>query len=408
MSNRIMRIKALGAVLAVTLAALLLFTACAHTPTTTPLQEEKVVEIGVMAPVTGGAATGGQVALAAELDYIEYFNEELAIPGVTLKIVWNDTSLDPVKEIMALRRFVERGVVALVLIDPAVALKPLVAKDELPTLSLGITEEMMYPPGWAFSCFPTEAERFAVMADWIMENWKGEQPPRIAFAIVDTPYGRDPLAQSEKYAKSIGMEWVEPEFVPYVPLDVIPQLLRLSENVDFVYIGPIWTVAAPVLRDAERLGLTGKIGFCGMDATLARGTLKLLGPVAEGYFVPKTYPAWNEMENPGIQWANEMWSRYHGSGEMEDVYESAIHHPIIIPEAIRIAIENVGYENLDGPSVKDALETIEDFDPYGFGPKIDYANPEERRGSSWIRIYQVENGDPVPKTEWREAPMLVP
>jgi ABC-type branched-subunit amino acid transport system substrate-binding protein len=56
------------------------------------------VEIGVMAPLTGGAATGGQLALAAELDYIEYFNEELAIPGVTLKIVWEDTALDPVIE----------------------------------------------------------------------------------------------------------------------------------------------------------------------------------------------------------------------------------------------------------------------------------------------------------------------
>lgn len=103
-----------------------------------------------------------------------------------------------------------------------------------------------------------------------------------------------------------------------------------------------------------------------MDATLGRGTLEALGPAAEGYFVPKTYPAWNEMENPGIQWAYEMWSRYHGSGMMEDVYESAIQHPIIIPEAIRRATENVGYENLDGPAVKEALETIEDFDPYGF------------------------------------------
>jgi ABC-type branched-subunit amino acid transport system substrate-binding protein len=392
-------------ILALALTALLLFTACAPGP---PAEEKKVVEIGVMAPATGGAATGGQLALAAELDYIKYFNEELAIPGVTLKIVWEDTALDPVKEIMALRRFVERGVVALVLIDPAVALKPLVAKDELPTLSLGITEDMMYPPGWVFSCFPTEAERFAVLADWIVENWRGEHPPRIAFATIDSPYGRDPLAQSEKYAESIGMEWVAPEFVSYVPLDVIPQLLRLSETADFVYIGPIWTVAAPVLRDAERLGLMGKIGFCGMDATLGRGTLEALGPAAEGYFVPKTYPAWNEMENPGIQWAYEMWSRYHGSGMMDDVYESAIQHPIIIPEAIRRAIEDVGYENLDGPAVKEALETIEDFDPYGFGPKITYTNPEERRGSSWVRIYQIEGGDVVPRTDWREAPMLVP
>jgi len=103
MRNRMVGRKWLGVILALGLAALLLFTACAPGP---PAEERKVVEIGVMTPATGGAATGGQTALMCEIDYIEYFNEELAIPGVTLKIVWEDTALDPVKEIMALRRFV--------------------------------------------------------------------------------------------------------------------------------------------------------------------------------------------------------------------------------------------------------------------------------------------------------------
>jgi branched-chain amino acid transport system substrate-binding protein len=397
-------------ILATGLTVLLLATACAPTPTA---EKGKEVKIGAIAPLTGGAATGAQVALACQLDYLRYFNEglakeELSIPGVTLKIVWADTALDPVKQVSALRRFIDGGIVALVMIEAATRLKSMVEKEELPMLALGITEDTMYPPGWAFSVFPTEAERFAVVADWIVENWQEERPPRIAFVTTDSAYGRDPLPQSEKYAKSIGMEWVDPEFVSYVPLDVTPQLLRLSQTADFVYVGPIWTVLTPVLRNAERLGLTGKMGFCGMDATLVRGTPEALGPAAEGYFVPRTYPLWNEMDNPGIQWANEMWLRYHGSGMMDDMYESSIHHGVILPEAIRRAIEKVGYENLDARAVKEALETIEDFDPYGFGPKITYTNPEERRGSSWVKICQIQGGDVVARTDWREAPILWP
>jgi len=392
-------------ILAIGLIALVLVTACAPGP---PVEGKKVVEIGVIAPLTGGAATGAQLAVTCQQDYLRYFAEEMGIPGVTLKMIWADTALDPVKQVSALRRFVERGVVALVMLEAATHLKSMVAKDELPMLALGITEDTMYPPGWAFSVFPTEAERFAVVADWIMENWQEERPPRVAFVTVDTAYGRDALPQSEKYAKSIGLEWVAPEFVSYVPLDVTPQLLRLSKTADFVYVGPIWTVVTPVLRDAERLGLTGEMGFCGMDATLTRGMVEKLGPAAEGYFVPRTYPVWTEMENPGIKWANEMWLRYHGPGVMDDMYDSSIHHGIILPEAIKRAIEKVGYENLDGPAVREALETIEDFDPFGFGPKITYTNPEERRGSSWVKICQVQGGEVVARTDWREAPMLVP
>ena len=407
MKNRTVKEKRVGiAIVAIALAALLMSTACAPAPSA---EAKKVVEIGMIAPLTGPAATGAQVALTCQADYLRYFNEELRIPGVTVKMIWADTALEPVKQVSAYNRFIGRGVVALVMVEVADALKSKAEKHETPMLAMAISEGMMYPPGWAFSCFPTEAERFAVACDWIMENWKEERPPRIAFVTIDTPYGRDPLQQGEKYARSIGIEWLPPEFIPYTPLDTTVQLLRLKKEVaDFVYICPIWTVAGPILRDAERLGLTGVMGFCGTHMTLTRGGLEALGPAIEGFFAPKVYPVWSEMENPGIRWANEMWLRYHGPGVMDDMYENTINHVIILPEAITRAIEKTGYENLDGRAVKEALETIVDFDPYGFGPKITYTNPAERRGSGWARIYQVQGGAVVPRTDWREAPMLVP
>ena len=76
-------------------------------------------------------------------------------------------------------------------------------------------------------------------------------------------------------------------------------------------------------------------------------------------------------------------------------------------EAIRIAIEEVGYENLDGRAVKEAMYGIKDFDPHGTGKKVTYT-PEDHRGSPVIRIYEVQGGEVVPVTDWRDAPMLVP
>lgn len=142
------------------------------------------------------------------------------------------------------------------------------------------------------------------MADWIMENWQEGRPPKIAFVGPDVEYFQEPLGESQKYAESIGMEWLPTEFVPYVLLDSTTQLLRLSASgADFVFIGPVWTTALPVLRDAVRLGLMDQVSLCLWDACLVDDLVGWLGPDSEDLFGPKARPVASEVDNPGIQWA---------------------------------------------------------------------------------------------------------
>jgi hypothetical protein len=76
-------------------------------------------------------------------------------------------------------------------------------------------------------------------------------------------------------------------------------------------------------------------------------------------------------------------------------------------EAIRIAIEEVGYENLDGHAVKEAMCGIKDFDPHNIGRPVTYTQ-DDHRGAPKLRMYEVQGGDAVPVTDWRDCPMLVP
>jgi branched-chain amino acid transport system substrate-binding protein len=407
MKNKMVKGKRLGIILAVGLAALLLLAACAPAPTA---KEEKVVKIGLITDLTGPVSTPNQVGLLSLGDGLKYWNEEIGIPGVAIEMMWRDSKYDQTLRISNYHRYVEGGAVAMVVFTSPGALKPLVEMDEVPMLAGSTTGDLMYPPSWVYSYYPTEAERFAVVADWIMENWREERPPRIAFAVPEVEYTMDALGPSKQYAEGIGMEWLPTEFIPYLVLDSTVQLLRLRENgADFVYIGPTWTNTIPILRDAERLGLLDEIGFCGMESTLARSVVAAVGPLLEGYFVPKTCPAWSDVENPGIRWAQEVHLRYHGTKETPDYYEeSIIRASAVLPEAIKRAIEKVGYENLDGRAVNEALETLEDFDPYGYGTPVTYTDPEVRRGSGLTRIYQVQGGEVVTITDWQEAPILWP
>jgi len=406
MIGKIVGRKGLWTILAVGLLAILLFTACA----VPPAEEEEVVEIGLIGPITGAASGPSQYGLRNTIDYLRYF-EEVGIPGlslppgVTIKLIWADDTFEIPKSISAYQRFVERGVVFLYIYNPtaAEALKPRCEKDEVPAISMAATGIMMYPPGWIYAFYPTEPERFAVLADWIMENWEEERPPKVVFIGTDTPYGRAAEVQGAKYGESIGMEMLPMEIVPLMPLDTSPQLLRLLEKgVDFIYICSMWITVVPVMNDAERLGLTGKIRFGGYENSQAIALLEALGPTAEGYFAPRAAPWYEE-----VPFLTDMYMRYRGEIDTQGDGASALLYASVGIEAIRRAIEEVGYENLDGRAVKEALDSIKDFDVHGMGKSITYTS-EDHRGSAAVRIYEVQGGEVVPVTDWREAPMLVP
>ena len=389
--------------------ALTLCSLVACTPATEGLPEgKKVAKIGLICPFTGAAASATYPILLFTQDYIRYFNEEQGIPGVTVELLWRDTAHQVANAISAFHSFIEDGAVLIISVDDkdATAFKPLCAKNEVPMFAYAGLQHLLDDPGWAYWVYATEAERFTVLCDWIMENWKEERPPRLAFIGPDVSRTRETELYGTEYASSIGMEVLPAEIVSYVPLDTTPQLLRLSvQGVDFVYICGVWVTAPPVLKDAERLELNDRMQFGGFENTQSLGMLGAVGPTAEGYFAPRVGPWIEETDVPGIKLLRDLQMKYRGKLNVQGDEGAAVRVPMVACEALRIAIENVGYDNLDGRAVKEALDSIKDFDTYGLGA-ITYT-PENHRGFTKARIYQVKDGKVVPVTDWRDTPIII-
>lgn len=405
MRNRIAGRKWLGIILALGLTALLLFTACA--PASSP-DGEKVLELGLMASITGPASSASQYAVRGAEEYIRYYNEEEGIPGVTVKLVWADTGHFVAQGLSTYNRWIERGIPLwmCVLVDETMTIKPLAERDKTPFLTFAISEKAMYPPGWVYSIYPTDAERFAVWCDWIMANWKEDRPPRVVMMGPDMAYGRSAQAQGTKYAESIGVEMLPMEFVPFVPLDTTTQLMRVNElGADFVYITSIWTTAVPILKDAERLGLMGKIQFGGYENSQSTAILAL-GSSVEGYTAPRVSYFSLDETNPGVKFMRDLQMKYRGRIDVAGDECNPIRVSSVACEALKRAVEEVGYENVDGVAVKRALDSIKDFDPYEIGP-VTYTS-DDHRGSNRVMVAQVQNGQVVYLTDWQDAPMLVP
>jgi len=407
MKNRMVKQKRLWVgILAVALAVLLVLTACA--PPATPLLEEgKIVEIGSLCGLTGGAAGPTQFYLQGMLDYVRYFNEEKGIPGVTIKLVWIDVAAQVPRFISGYYGLAGRGV-PFIHGEEARALEGLrlrLETDQIAFIGSGMTGALIYPPGWVFSTWALQAEEASAVFDYFMENWKEERPPRLQFAMIDIPWGWE-ILEGTKYAESIGFEVLPAEPCPYVVIDAIPQLLRIREReADLVYVQHIVPGAGPILRDAERLGLQDVMQFAGSKEAMGEVLIATAPAGVEGFLSARSLPWFDETEIPGIRTMVDMQQRYRGKVERRAEYMHGWACGAIMCEAIKGALEEVAYENLDGAAVKKALERM-DFDLDGMA-RFTYG-PEDRRGTRDYAVYQVQGGKIVPASDWREVPILVP
>jgi len=408
MRSRILKSKGLW-VLAIALTVLLLATACAPTQITPPSGETKVVEIGDLTPLTGGASSAEQPCHQGRLDYVRYFNEERGIPGVTIKVVWLDMGREMGRFISGYRVLVDREV-PLIFSNDTTSLETLRSnfeKDQIPFVTGSATGPSVYPPGWIYCATSTFGEATTAVFDYFLENWKEERPPRLQFFSSDSPFGRGPAEEGSKYAKSIGFEVLPIELAGYVVIDATPQLLRIQEHeADLVYIQNIIPAAGPIMRDVERLGLHEKMQFSGNEYAVGETLISMAPVAAEGFLTPKGLPWFDETEIPGVKTIVDRQLKYHGKVQELPEYAGGWVYGAILCEAISRALEEVGYENLDGPAVKRALETMKDFDIDGM-VKITYG-PERRRGSQSFASYQVQGGNLVRVSDWRDVPILVP
>jgi branched-chain amino acid transport system substrate-binding protein len=240
-----------------------------------------------------------------------------------------------------------------------------------------------------------------------MENWQEDRPPKLAIMAIDSSFGYQPIPEATDYAESLGIEMLPTEVVPFVVLDATTQLLRLKEQgAEFAYVSGLMVTSGPIVRDAERLGLLDQIQFCGIEASAGAKLIQMADAASEGYFVPKTLPSRDETDIPGIKLMQDVQMKYHGEVTEEEEYVYGWTGTVIICEAIKRAVEQVGYENVDGPAIKQAFDSIKDFDVDGL-VTIAYT-PEDHRGSDKIAIYQVQGGKLVRATDWRAAPSLAP
>jgi len=405
MRNRLVKGKRLGiAILAIALAALLVATSCAPPPI---IAEQKTAQFGWIVALTGGGAAPAQIMFSGGQDCIRHFNEQEAIPGVSVELLWRDSGLQFALARSHYERFFAAGVPVMSCEESSLlrTVRGTLERDGVVMFTAGGGfKEIVYPdkPGWIYTISPTISEQVAVVLQYFMENWKEERPPRLALVSIDISFGLESRYVTE-YARSLGFEVLPPETVPIVVLDSSVLLLRLKEaGADLVHIQGLAEASGPILRDADRLGLLDQMQFAGHSSAMGERVIQLTGVASEGFLVSRPYPWFSETEVPGIKLMLDNMMKYHGEVRRNAEYFTGWIETAVVCEAIRRAIDNAGYENLDGPAIKEALDGMKDFDVYGLA-SVTYKS-DDYRGVTKMAVYEVRDGEIVRVSDWREAP----
>lgn len=412
MKNKKLLVLAGSVCLVLVLAALPLMAACAPeekpAPTPAPPEVKAPLKIFWTSDRSGPYAAGMVKQAIGTEAYLDILNEKGGIEGHPVELVWVDDGGDVSRSLANYeRRPEDTTVVWTNKTAAALVLKDRLAEDGLVGVETSADSGVVLPPGNYFAVCTLYDDMFGGYCDWIMENWRGPEPPKIAFVTPEGPMGEAPIELGTKYARMLGMEVLPTEFVPIMAMDVTPQITRLNNlGVDYVYCNSVGVTSGPIMRDVRKLGLQDRITVAGYAYNWPPEVIGTVGPEgAEGLlWICPWYLTTDE--TPGINQLREYTSK-HGQ-EFSETCILGAGIAEVTCEALRRTLKAVGYEGLTGTALKKyGFQTMDNFRGTQLLATTRWTE-NERGASDDIRIVQYQSGKPVPITDWRTCPRLIP
>jgi branched-chain amino acid transport system substrate-binding protein len=362
-----------------------------------PAEAQNVIKLGNLVDLTGPTSDQGKDIAQGRTDAVQYLNERGGINGKKIELVSVEYGFQPPRAVAAYKKFVEEDKVLLVLgygTPDTEALRPYITKDKIPYLSGSYSGHLTDPRQTPYN-FPGGIDytsQIRIFFNYVKETWKDtSRKPRVAFIYADNAYGRAPVEAGRAYAKEIGVDLVDEEIIPTVLTDATSQLLTMQKkDPDFAYINTNTQWVPVVLKDSYKLGLKTKyvVNNYGLDER----TPALAGPAAEGVIGIQDVAYWGD-NVPGMKTLMEFHKKHHGNDTHASPYMRGWLWVIVAAEAIKRAGDAP-----TGESVKNALESLREFDTWGISPPFTYTN-EDHRPTNRARLVMIQGGKIVQMRE---------
>jgi ABC-type branched-subunit amino acid transport system substrate-binding protein len=372
------------------------------------------VAVGNISAMTGPTSGTHMMCLSGSKDYLYYLNEKMGgIAGkkgkVMVKYVAYDSQYVATKAKDGFSRLQGQGMIVTTHCASAHSDALMVdyeaAKIPLVTGSLGIASAWS---DWAYgNCHAGVVNLIRSWIVWLKSDWKKTAKPGETLILgsiaTDEPWAPLGLWEIDSFVKEQGIKLVM-ETIPKGTTDASPQLLRLKEaGAKQIFVLASAPGAVVVLNSARAMGLNIPLTQCA--GSYLGDVIALGGPeLAEGYqgeyfFEPMSKNPKLEA-SPGLKLTRELWAKNHPGQSSSDMYIVGILSGMVIAEGIRLALDEVSPEKLNGEALKTyGLDRIRNFDAMGLTKPISYV-PGDHIGQKQVRYWVARKGFVEPMSDW--------
>jgi branched-chain amino acid transport system substrate-binding protein len=348
----------------------------------------RVIRVGHLADLTGPTGGVGKPYAEGVQAYKTYINEHGGINGKQIEMQMFDYAYDKNKAVNQYKKYKEDKVVAIEGwgTGDTEVLAGFVNVDKIPYISASYSAHLTDPKKTPYNFFCAADYTTALRAGlkYLKENWKEKRAPKVVFIYPNAPYGIAPIKGGKEYAKELGFEVLGDENVDLKAIEANSQLLSVKyKGADLAWIGGTTNSTEVILKDAKKLGLKTKffVNIWGLDESTPRRA----GGAGEGALLMAGSVMYSA-DVPGMKLLRELT----GNRVQTNAFIRGYVSMMVLVEALKRADKK---GPVTGESVKEALETLNDFDTGGLTPaKITYTATDHRPHMA-TNIYEVVGGE---------------
>lgn len=321
--------------------------------------ETKPIKIGFFADATGGAASLGKTEANTAKLVEEMLNAKGGIKGRKVQIEVIDTKSQEQEAVLAMKKLVEDGVVAVVggtTTGASMAAASIAEQEKVPFISMAAGVGIIRPvKTWVFKT--PQTDELALLK--IFEYLKAKNITKVAWTSSNNAYGDSGRAEFEALAPKHGLEVVASERFNLDDKDMTAQLTRIKgKNPQAIINWSIPPTASILTKNFQQLGFSNTV-LIQSHGVANPGYLEQAGDAANGVILPagtllvaSAMPDTNPRKKVITEFLDAYQKKYNepASGFSGYAYDGLM----LAAKAIEVAGD-------DRAKVRDALESIKEF-----------------------------------------------
>jgi branched-chain amino acid transport system substrate-binding protein len=378
-------------------------------------KEGKTLKVGIMTPHTGKAAEKGVPLRDANLDCIEYINNELGgVDGYKIEAINLDSQYDAAVAVNDINMFMDQKCIFFTTSSSTEMgyVQAIANEAGFPGLVAYSSPSNYHPPAHIYGQTPDYGDDWIAFTNYYLSNiWKGSGKPKMVLMVLNNPTGAGATNAARAMADTLGVEILATEEHAATTISETEALTRIKAlNPDVIYISSTPKPAGVIISNIRELGISATIGVC--HAAMVKSLIDLAGAdKVEGVYGCFPTVMWGE-DVDAMAKMTEYLNKNHPNDAGNPDYIAAWAQSLVIAEILKNALKEVGYDVLSKGDAK-AWEAVE---KYGFQKLAGYTvgglqgavsySIGDNRLTKFNRVYQVVSGKITNPSSWVESPLV--